>query len=318
MLDSAVLAMMVSGGQDSSVAPEGIQGRVRDSREHHSCHKGHSCVPAPGSEDWALRQPLTADLPKQPKSELKYLKSWGVLPGVTVLQGVGQYLWASPCILIRKSLFSHCNDWQSPTKWHWSHFSLLQNILRNAALQKKIILVSHSEIFLFFKISQPGNTGQVSGAAGTWAPAWLPGHPSPTPHFQSFSNFSLASLLVSLLNHFNSTKWSLCYCPYLLSMSSGSPMLSLLSETSFYCCQHCSVAVPAEQQAAGSALPSSSSRKLPLAIWFPNICLAVFLIGAIKEMLEKKNNKNRTRYTVQKKKKWYYLFTILLCNNNNN
>lgn len=178
---------------------------------------------------------------------------------------------------------------------------------------KKQILVSHSEIFLFFKISQPGNTGQVSGAAGTWAPAWLPGHPSPTPHFQSFSNFSLASLLVSLLNHFNSTKWSLCYCPYLLSMSSGSPMLSLLSETSFYCCQHCSVAVPAEQQAAGSALPSSSSRKLPPAIWFQNICLAVFLIGAIKEMLEKKNNKNRTRYTVQKKKKSDIIYLQSFC-----
>lgn len=91
-------------------------------------------------------------------------------------------------------------------------------------------------------------------------------HPSPTPHFQSVSNFSLASPIVSLLNHFNSTKWSLCYCPYLLSMSSGSYMLSLLSETSFYCCQHCGAAVPAEQQAVCSPLPCSLSRKLPPAI----------------------------------------------------
>lgn len=101
------------------------------------------------------------------------------------------------------------------------------------------------------------------------------GHPSPTPHFQSVSNFSLASPIVSLLNHFNSTKWSLCYCPYLLPMSSGSYMLSLLSETSFYCCQHCGAAVPAEQQAVCSPLPCSLSRKLPPAIWFLNICLAV-------------------------------------------
>lgn len=116
------------------------------------------------------------------------------------------------------------------------------------------------------KISWPGMPGQAVCAAGTRAAAGLAGHQSPTPHFQSFSSFSLASPIVSLLHHFNSTKWNLCYCPYLLSMSSGSYMLSLLSETSFYCCQHCGAAVPAEQQAACSALPCSLSRKLPPAI----------------------------------------------------
>lgn len=42
MSDSVVLALMVLGGQHSSVALEGVGGRVTDCSKHHWCHKGHS------------------------------------------------------------------------------------------------------------------------------------------------------------------------------------------------------------------------------------------------------------------------------------
>lgn len=82
-LDSVVLALVVPGGCHGLVASEGVRGRVKDSPEHHWCHKGHSRVPAPGrgGEDRALRQLLTADpRPRQPRSKLEYLKYWGVPP----------------------------------------------------------------------------------------------------------------------------------------------------------------------------------------------------------------------------------------------
>lgn len=128
-------------------ALEGVGGRHKDCPEHHWCLKGHSNVLAPGLRTEPA--PAAHCSPHQATQiQTKYLRCWRVPSWAIALQGIGQYPWVSFGILIRKSLFSYCNDWQNPTKWCWNHLSFQHNILRKAALQKKpLFIVKYPYLF---------------------------------------------------------------------------------------------------------------------------------------------------------------------------